>query len=177
MQIRRKLVPERRKSDPGPGPQKEATWKQPGPVAFDFHSDTITVPTSDMLNAMVQTTLVDDIYYGDPTTQDLEAHVARLGGHEAGLFMMSGTAGNMVALRSHLLFPPFSVLCDKRSHIAEWVRRPAPLTFLQSCRISKSSLPPTPYPPPTSTHHFHTSPPHITSPRHFPHIISTHHFH
>ncbi|KAK5940537.1 hypothetical protein PMZ80_006953 [Knufia obscura] len=95
-------------------------WHAPGPNAYDFHSDTITTPTLSMLRAITRTTLTDDIYRGDPTTASLESHIASLTGHSAGLLVMSGTMGNQVAIRSHLTFPPHSVLCDARSHIANY---------------------------------------------------------
>lgn len=47
----------------------------------------------------------------------LEAHIARLAGKEAGLFVTSGTASNQLALRSHLLQPPYTVMVDHRAHI------------------------------------------------------------
>ncbi|KAK5092120.1 hypothetical protein LTR70_005085 [Exophiala xenobiotica] len=95
-------------------------WHQPGPNAYDFHSDTITTPTLSMLQAITKCTLTDDIYRGDPTTAALENHLATLSGHEAGLLVMSGTMGNQVSVRSHLTTPPHTVLCDARSHIANY---------------------------------------------------------
>ena len=95
-------------------------WHQPGPNAYDFHSDTITTPTLSMLRAISECTLVDDIYRGDPTTAALESHLATLSGHEAGLLVMSGTMGNQVAIRAHLTYPPHTVLTDARSHIANY---------------------------------------------------------
>jgi threonine aldolase len=47
----------------------------------------------------------------------LEAHCASIAGKEAGVFVPSGTAGNQIALRSHLKQPPHTVLCDYRAHI------------------------------------------------------------
>jgi threonine aldolase len=70
-----------------------------------------------MLNAIINTTLLDDVFLEDTTTNDLESYLASLSGHEAGLLVMSGTMGNQVALRSHLTQPPHSVLCDTRGHI------------------------------------------------------------
>lgn len=95
-------------------------WHQPGPNAYDFHSDTITTPTLSMLQAITKCTLTDDIYRGDPTTAALENHLATLSGHEAGLLVLSGTMGNQVSIRSHLTSPPHTVLCDARSHIANY---------------------------------------------------------
>lgn len=77
----------------------------------------MTVPTPSMLAAISNCTLRDDVFNEDPTTQDLEAHVAKLAGKEAGLFVLSGTMGNQVALRSLLVQPPHGVLADHRSHI------------------------------------------------------------
>lgn len=73
-----------------------------------------------MLAAIANTTLLDDVYQEDPTTMDLEAHVAALCGKEAGLLVPSGTMGNQLALRSLLTQPPHSVLCDYRSHINKY---------------------------------------------------------
>ena len=73
-----------------------------------------------MLAAIQSTTLLDDVYEEDLTTNDLEAHCAALTGKEAGLFVLSGTMGNQVALRSLLKQPPYSVLCDHRSHINKY---------------------------------------------------------
>ncbi|KAI1421058.1 pyridoxal phosphate-dependent transferase [Xylaria sp. FL1777] len=91
-----------------------------GAAAFDLRSDTMTTPTPAMLNAVQTTTLLDDVFEEDPTTSDLEAHVAALAGKEAGLFVLSGTMGNQIALRSLLTQPPHSVLCDQDSHIVKY---------------------------------------------------------
>ena len=41
-------------------------------------------------------------------------------GHEAALFVLSGTQGNQIALRTHLEKPPYAVLTDYRAHILNW---------------------------------------------------------
>ena len=43
--------------------------------------------------------------------------MATLAGKEAALFCSSGTLSNQLAIRTHLLQPPYSVLCDKRAHV------------------------------------------------------------
>ncbi|KAL7947465.1 pyridoxal phosphate-dependent transferase [Trichoderma barbatum] len=88
-----------------------------GAGSLDLRSDVMTVPTPSMLAAISTCTLRDDVFGEDPTTQDLEAHVAKLAGKEAGLFVLSGTMGNQLALRSLLVQPPHGVLADHRSHI------------------------------------------------------------
>ena len=92
-------------------------WQQPGPSAFDFRSDTITTPNASMLNAIINTTLMDDVFCEDPTTNALESSIAKLTSHEAALLVMSGTMGNQISIRTHLARPPYSVLADSRAHI------------------------------------------------------------
>jgi len=82
--------------------------------------DVVTTPTLSMLRAIIETTLRDDVYQEDATTSSLENHMANLTGHEAGIFVLSGTMANQLALRTHLTQPPHAVLCDVRSHIIHW---------------------------------------------------------
>ena len=77
----------------------------------------MTKPTPAMLNAICQTTLLDDVFSEDPTTNELQKYVAERTGHEDALMVLSGTMGNQVAIRSHLAQPPYAVLCDHRAHI------------------------------------------------------------
>ncbi|KAK3394440.1 pyridoxal phosphate-dependent transferase [Podospora didyma] len=91
-----------------------------GAGGCDLRSDTMTTPTASMLAAIQACTLLDDVCNEDPTTIDLEAHCAALTGKEAGLFVLSGTMGNQLALRSLLVQPPYGVLCDHRSHIVKY---------------------------------------------------------
>lgn len=85
-------------------------------VSRSFVSDTLTVPSKEMYEYATQASLGDDVYH-DPNTAALEAHMARLFGKEAALFVASGTMSNQLAIRTHLKQPPYSVLCDHRSHI------------------------------------------------------------
>ncbi|OOF90200.1 hypothetical protein ASPCADRAFT_59930 [Aspergillus carbonarius ITEM 5010] len=94
-----------------------SSWCGPGPAAYDFRTDTITTPTLAMLQAIAQTTLMDDVYQEDPTTTEFEKLMADLTGKEASLLVMSGTMGNQIALRSLLTQPPHAILCHHRSHI------------------------------------------------------------
>ena len=75
------------------------------------------VPTEEMYSYAVQASLGDDVYHEEPSTNALEKHIAKLTGKEAGLFVSSGAMGNQIALRTHLMQPPYSILCDVRSHI------------------------------------------------------------
>ncbi|KAF9162529.1 Threonine aldolase [Actinomortierella ambigua] len=84
---------------------------------FDFRSDTLTQPTDEMFDVMKAASRGDDVYGEDASVRALEAKVARLTGHEAGLFCVSGTMTNQLAFKAACLPPPSSVLCDARSHI------------------------------------------------------------
>ncbi|CAG8628680.1 3807_t:CDS:2 [Cetraspora pellucida] len=85
-------------------------------VAYDFRSDTVTTPTQQMFEAMIKASKGVDVYGEDESTNDLESYLAKLTGHEAALFTVSGTMANQLALLSHLSYPPFSIICDYRSH-------------------------------------------------------------
>jgi threonine aldolase len=86
-------------------------------AANEFRSDTFTTPTRSMLNAMANATFGDDVYEEDHTTTEFQNEIARLTGMEAALFMLSGTMGNQIGVRTHLNQPPHSVLCDYRAHV------------------------------------------------------------
>lgn len=89
------------------------------PTPVDLRSDTVTVPTPEMREAMAQAAVGDDVYGEDPTVNALQAEVARLTGHEAGLFMPSGTMTNQVAVALHSRRGE-EVICAEGSHIYEW---------------------------------------------------------
>jgi threonine aldolase len=68
----------------------------------DLRSDTVTHPTPAMRKAMHEAELGDDVFSDDPTVNALEERGAELLGKEAGLFVASGTMGNLVAQLGHL---------------------------------------------------------------------------
>ncbi len=72
------------------------------PPVIDLRSDTVTHPTDAMRRAMVEAPLGDDVFGDDPTVNALEARAAAMLGKEAGLFVASGTMGNLVSLMAHL---------------------------------------------------------------------------
>lgn len=69
---------------------------------IDLRSDTVTHPTPAMRRAMAAAELGDDVFGDDPTVNALEERAAELLGKEAGLFVASGTMGNLVAQMAHL---------------------------------------------------------------------------
>jgi threonine aldolase len=68
---------------------------------IDLRSDTVSHPTPAMMEAMARAELGDDVYGEDPTVNALEAEAAERFGKEAGLFVSSGTQGNVVSLLAH----------------------------------------------------------------------------
>ena len=69
---------------------------------IDLRSDTVTHPTEEMRRAMASAEVGDDVFGDDPTVNALEARAAELLGKDAGLFVSSGTMGNLVSLMAHL---------------------------------------------------------------------------
>jgi threonine aldolase len=68
---------------------------------IDLRSDTVTLPTPAMREAMASAEVGDDVLGEDPTINRLEATAAARVGKEAALFVASGTMGNLVALLTH----------------------------------------------------------------------------
>ena len=77
---------------------------------------TYPVPTKAMYEYAVRASIGDDVFH-EPCTTAFEKHMAQLTGKEAALFVSSGTLSNQLAIRTHLLQPPFSILTDVRGHI------------------------------------------------------------
>lgn len=67
----------------------------------DLRSDTVTQPTPAMRKAMAEAPVGDDVYGEDPTVNRLQVMAAELMGKQAGLFVASGTMGNLTAILSH----------------------------------------------------------------------------
>jgi threonine aldolase len=68
---------------------------------IDLRSDTLTVPTQEMLQSIITARLGDDSRDGDPTVLELEQLTASMLGKEAALLTVSGTMSNLLALRTH----------------------------------------------------------------------------
>ena len=73
----------------------------PSMKKIDLRSDTVTLPSPAMREAMATAEVGDDVYGEDPTINKLEALAAETMGKEAALFVSSGTQSNLVGLMSH----------------------------------------------------------------------------
>jgi threonine aldolase len=82
----------------------------------DLRSDTLTRPVAAMRAAMAEAEVGDDVYGEDPTITELERRVAGLLGHEAGLFMPSGSLANQIGMRLHVA-PGEEVIADSLAHV------------------------------------------------------------
>jgi threonine aldolase len=68
---------------------------------IDYRSDTVTKPSIEMLQAMTNAELGDDVYGDDPTVNAFEERVAKLSGFEAAMIVVSGTQANLCGLLAH----------------------------------------------------------------------------
>lgn len=88
---------------------------QPPRIA-DFRSDTVTKPTQEMRRAMYEAKVGDDVYGEDPSVNRLEELGAQLLGKEAGLFVTSGTQGNLISILTHTV-PGQEIILESESHV------------------------------------------------------------
>lgn len=84
---------------------------------IDLRSDTVTMPTDEMRQAMSKAEVGDDVYEDDPTVKKLEKLAAEMMGKEAALFVTSGTMGNQIAIMAHTSYGD-EIIINRKSHIA-----------------------------------------------------------
>ena len=82
----------------------------------DLRSDTITIPSKEMLNAMLSAKVGDDVYGEDPSVRQLEKKLAAMFGMDMAMFFPSGTMANQTAIKLNTN-PGDQVICDKYSHV------------------------------------------------------------
>jgi len=83
---------------------------------IDLRSDTVTLPTDEMLEAIRHAKLGDDVYGEDPTVNKLEEMAAAKMGKEAALLVTSGTQANLVSLMSNTQHGQLVIL-ESESHM------------------------------------------------------------
>lgn len=96
---------------------KTATPAAAAADVVDLGSDTQTRPSQPMREAIANAVVGDEQSFSDPTTRALEERVADLLGHEAGVFLPSGTMCNEIAVRLHTGTGGDEVLADASSHL------------------------------------------------------------
>lgn len=83
---------------------------------IDLRSDTVTLPTPAMREAMYRAEVGDDVYGEDPTVNRLEELAASITGKEAAMFVPSGTMGNCLSVLAHTRRGD-EVILESESHI------------------------------------------------------------
>jgi threonine aldolase len=90
-----------------------------GKVDDSLFSDSLTRPTPGMLDAMLKAEVGDEQRGTDPTVKELERRVAELLGHEAAVFLPSGTMCNAIGVRLHIRPGGDEIILDEYAHPAE----------------------------------------------------------
>jgi threonine aldolase len=103
-------------------------------MEINLVSDTVTKPTPEMLRAMFNAKVGDDVFKQDPTVNELEAKVAAFFGMEAALFFPSGTMANQTAIKMHTQ-PGEQLIADKYAHIYNYEGGGVSFNSGVSCRL------------------------------------------
>lgn len=103
-------------------------------MIIDLRSDTVTKPSEEMLEAMMQAKVGDDVFREDPTVNILEARIAKMFGKERALFFPSGTMANQTAIKLHTN-PGDQIICDKYAHIYNYESGGASFNSGVSCKL------------------------------------------
>ena len=85
-------------------------------MEINLISDTVTKPSKEMLNSMVNAEVGDDVFKEDPTVNELEDKIAKMFGMDSALFFPSGTMTNQTAIKLHTN-PGDQLICDKYAHV------------------------------------------------------------
>ncbi len=83
---------------------------------IDLRSDTLSLPTEEMLHSIQTAKLGDDSRDGDPTVQELEVLAAKMLGKDAAVLTVSGTMSNLIALRTHAE-PGGAAIVEQSAHL------------------------------------------------------------
>jgi threonine aldolase len=83
---------------------------------IDLRSDTVTKPSPAMRRAMAESEVGDDVYLEDPTVNRLQSRAAEIFGREAGLFVPSGSMGNLACIMAQTSRGQ-EVICEAAGHI------------------------------------------------------------
>ena len=88
-------------------------------IPIDLRSDTVTKPSKEMLEKMLEAEVGDDVFMDDPTVNELQHKAATMFGMEAALYCASGTQTNQIAINVHVQ-PGGEVICHEESHIYKY---------------------------------------------------------
>ena len=83
---------------------------------IDLRSDTVTRPSAPMRRAMAEAEVGDDVFLEDPTVNRLQDRAAEMFGREAGLYVPSGSMGNLACILAQT-HPGNEVICESAGHV------------------------------------------------------------
>ncbi len=86
---------------------------------IDLRSDTVTRPSPEMRQAIMNAVVGDDVFGDDPTVKELERYAAALFGKESALYVPSGTMGNQICLKANSQ-RGWELLCDRECHVVNY---------------------------------------------------------
>lgn len=103
-------------------------------MIINLISDTVTKPTTKMLEAMMHAKVGDDVFKSDPTVNELQEKAAKMFGMEAALFFPSGTMANQTAIKLHTQ-PGDKLICDKYAHVYNYEGGGAAFNSGVTCKL------------------------------------------
>lgn len=103
-------------------------------MLIDLRSDTVTKPTKEMMQAIMNAEVGDDVYKEDPTVNKLEQKLAELFGMDAALFFPTGSMANQAAIKMHTQ-PGEQLIADKWAHVYNYEGGGASFNSGVSCKL------------------------------------------
>lgn len=103
-------------------------------MIIDLRSDTVTKPTKEMMQAIMNAEVGDDVYKEDPTVNKLEQKLAELFGMDAALFFPTGSMANQAAIKMHTQ-PGEQLIADKWAHVYNYEGGGASFNSGVSCKL------------------------------------------
>ena len=103
-------------------------------MIIDLISDTVTKPSTKMLETMMHAKVGDDVFKSDPTVNELQEKAAKMFGMEDALFFPSGTMANQTAIKLHTQ-PGDKLICDKYAHVYNYEGGGAAFNSGVTCRL------------------------------------------
>lgn len=103
-------------------------------MEIDLRSDTVTKPTTGMLQAIMSAEVGDDVYKEDPTVNRLEEKLAKMFGMDEALFFPTGSMANQAAIKLHTQ-PSEQLICDKWAHVFNYEGGGASFNSGVSCKL------------------------------------------
>src|SRR5436309_510506 len=85
-------------------------------TTIDLRSDTVTKPSAEMRRAMAEAEVGDDVFIEDPTINKLQERAAEIFGREAGLFVPSGSMGNLTCILAQARQGQ-EIICEESGHV------------------------------------------------------------